>query len=329
MPLPANLVGTSFSVDDVGVGTSIGTSPAIFTEVTPLATDLIGGVTLGGGATLTVASVGTPDTNGAQAISLRVNSANPLVNGALLSGSTIGVDLNDFAVTGTLLGVPATFYITNSPAQQPAVGATVSLAATSANIGFTPACYCAGTLIRTERGERAVERLSVGDLVVTQSGALEPIRWIGMRSYGGRFLAGHDHLLPVRFCAGSLGDGVPARDLLVSPQHAMLLDGVLIAAGLLVNGVTIVRERFAKRVDYYHIELSVHDVIWAEGAASETYIDDDNREMFHNARTFAALYPDAARATACYCAPRVTDGFAVEDVRQRLAARADLFEAAS
>jgi hypothetical protein len=77
-------------------------------------------------------------------------------------------------------------------------------------------------------------------------------------------------------------------------------------------------------VTYFHIELERHDVILAEGAPSESFVDDDSRGMFHNAAEYAALYPDAAPAPALYCAPRVTGGFALEAIRHRLAVRAGL-----
>ncbi len=186
------------------------------------------------------------------------------------------------------------------------------------NAGYSVACYCHGTRILTPGGEVPVEALAIGDLVVTAAGASEPVRWIGRRSYAGRFLAGRTHLLPILFRAGSLGDGLPRRDLLVSPAHAMFLDGVLVPAASLVNGTSIVQDHACDRVDYVHVELAHHDAILAEGAASETFLDDDSRAMFHNYREFAALYPDAP-APANFFAPRVEDGYVLEAIRQRLA----------
>jgi len=82
-------------------------------------------------------------------------------------------------------------------------------------------------------------------------------------------------------------------------------------------------------VEYFHVELESHDVILAEGAPSETFIDDDSRGMFHNAREYRALYPDeAARAGAHYCAPRLEEGYGVEAVRRRVVARAGLLRSA-
>ena len=102
----------------------------------------------------------------------------------------------------------------------------------------------------------------------------------------------------------------------------MFIDGLLIPARHLVNGSTITREHEVTRVDYFHIELDTHDVILAEGATSETFIDDDNRGMFHNAAEYRKLYPNAPEPTR-FCAPRVDDGYELETIRQRLALLAE------
>ena len=86
------------------------------------------------------------------------------------------------------------------------------------------ACYCRGTLIATERGEVAVEDMAIGDRVVTESGALRPIKWIGRRSYAGRFVMGRSDMLPVCIKSGALADNVPRRDLWISPNHAMYFE---------------------------------------------------------------------------------------------------------
>jgi hypothetical protein len=184
------------------------------------------------------------------------------------------------------------------------------------------ACYCAGTLIQTDRGEVPVETLQIGDRLITMSDVMRPIKWIGKRSYGGRFIMGRKDILPICFKTGSLGDGVPKRDLWISPHHAMYLQGVLIEARDLVNDLTVTQAEWVDKVEYFHIELESHDVIVAEGALSETFVNDDSRGMFNNVHEYKGLYPDAVVADARYCAPRVRDGYEIEAVRQVIDARA-------
>ena len=182
------------------------------------------------------------------------------------------------------------------------------------------ACYCAGTLIATPGGERPVERLAIGDLVLTADGRAEPGRGSGRRSSAGRFLTGRRNLLPIRIAAGALGGSLPRRDLLVSPCHAMLLDGMLVPAASLVDGLGITQVTAMGRVDYLHVELDRHDAVLAEGAPSETFLDDDSRMMFHNAAEHAVLFPGATgHGPPVWCAPRVSHGYALEALRRRLA----------
>ena len=154
-------------------------------------------------------------------------------------------------------------------------------------LAFAPlssvACYCAGTRIRTDRGEVAIEALSVGDRVVTVSGACEPIKWIGRRRYRLSGRGGGIDMRPVLIRRGAMADELPRRDLSVSPEHALWIDGVLVPARLLTNGITILGRDDLADVEYIHLELAAHDVIFAEGLPAETYLDLGNRAMFENA----------------------------------------------
>ena len=203
-------------------------------------------------------------------------------------------------------------------------GTTFTVSQASGFVDVGAVCYCPGTLIETERGQTRVEDLKIGDEVMTMSGAVRPIKWIGRRSYNGRFAAGQKNILPVCIKAGALDANVPRRDLWISPHHAMYIDGVLIEAKDLVNGASIVQAERADKVDYFHIELETHDVIIAEGALAESFVDDDSRGIFHNAHDYSALYPEAVTGTAQYYAPRLEHGYEVEAIRQRIALRAGL-----
>src|SRR5262249_38060786 len=160
--------------------------------------------------------------------------------------------------------------------------------------------------------------------VITLGGAARPIKWIGRRGYRRSFLG--KNVIPIRICAGALAENIPQRDLYVSPDHAIYLDEVLIAAEHLVNGVSIVRCDDVDSVQYFHAELDRHDVIVAEGAAAETFVDCDNRQMFHNASEFAQLYPADSTPGWAFCAPRIEGGPRLDRIRRKLAARAGVPE---
>jgi T5SS/PEP-CTERM-associated repeat protein len=154
------------------------------------------------------------------------------------------------------------------------------------------ACFVAGTRILTAVGHAAVENLRVGDMVPTRFGGTVPIRWIGHRRLDCRRHPDPRLLQPIRIGSGAFGDGIPARDLLVSPDHALFIDNVLVPARLLVNGASIVRETQCRKVTYYHVELDRHDILLAEGLPAESYLDTGNRAMFENAKQPLRLHPD-------------------------------------
>jgi hypothetical protein len=183
------------------------------------------------------------------------------------------------------------------------------------------ACYLRGTMIATPSGERAIESLAIGYPVLTAAGEAEPIRWIGRRAYKTRFARCNPDVAPIRIAANALADGVPSRDLYVSPLHAMFIDGVLVPATDLVNGATISEQPATRDIEYFHIELAEHAVLLANGAPSESFVDDDSRMIFHNAYDYFALYPDAPPRPAIYCAPRISAGEALDAIRRRITSR--------
>jgi hypothetical protein len=150
------------------------------------------------------------------------------------------------------------------------------------NTGDFAFCLLAGTLVLCPEGERPVESLAPGDLVLTAGGATAEIRWVGRQTMPRPALRAAG--APVRITAGALADGVPMRDLLVSPDHAVLVDGLLVNARALVNGTTI-RQSVAEapaQVTFLHLELDRHDIIVADGAPVESFLDDVSRAGFDN-----------------------------------------------
>jgi hypothetical protein len=153
-------------------------------------------------------------------------------------------------------------------------------------------CFYAGTLIKTPKGEIPVEALKRDDLVFTQDGCAKPVSWLGRQTVSTTF-ADKLRVLPIRIKAGALADNVPARDLLISPDHAVLVNGALIQAGALVNGNSIVREsRVPPEFTYYHVELDDHSLILAENTPAETFVDNVDRLGFDNWSEHEAIYPE-------------------------------------
>jgi len=194
-------------------------------------------------------------------------------------------------------------------------------------------CFAAGTRIMTAHGEVAVEALRAGDLVVTlglRGPWLRPVRWVGRRAVDCARHPRPQSVLPVVILPGALGPGVPHRALRVSPDHALYLDGRLVPAGRLVDGQAILQPAGARRVVYHHVELDAHDVILAEGAAAESWLDGGNRAQFDNGGALVALHPEFAPAgPVSPCAPMATEGLEIARLRQRIAARRSAGRAAA
>ena len=200
--------------------------------------------------------------------------------------------------------------------------ASVSTLADSAldTSAFT-VCFFPGTLIATPSGERKVEELVSGDLVLIGDcraipatwiarmrqhfrqrlgfAPAVPIKWIGRQTVSTRF-GPAERLMPIRFAAGSLGGGggrplPPHSVLTVTADHAVLVDGVLCEAGSLVNGTTITRvplSEFGDGYTVFHVETEAHEIVLANGAQAETFIDNVSRRAFDNFAEFEALHGD-------------------------------------
>jgi hypothetical protein len=156
-------------------------------------------------------------------------------------------------------------------------------------------------MIATPAGERAVETLAAGDLVLTAEGVAKPVRWLGS-STKSRIFSDPTSTLPIRIKAGALGENLPTRDLLVSPGHAVLIEGVLVHASALVNGISVVRETATPTVfTYYHVELDSHEVLVAEGVGAESFLIGVDDMSFDN----LAERPADAAIAAELAYPRV------------------------
>jgi hypothetical protein len=166
-----------------------------------------------------------------------------------------------------------------------------------------------------------VEALRPGDLVLTHEGEALPVRWIGERRVNARSHPEPSVVLPIRIRRDAFGPGRPHRDLLVSPDHAIYIDKMLIAARLLANGASVLPDPGIEHPHYFHVELSRHAVLLAEGLPAESYLDTGNRGCFANAGLSIVLHPDFARLdrASTSCAPFVIDPAVVAPIWHRLA----------
>jgi hypothetical protein len=185
-------------------------------------------------------------------------------------------------------------------------------------------CFAEGTRIETACGSTAVELLSPGDLLRTQiGGGLSPITWIGRRKIDTRRHPKPETVWPVRIAANAFDDGTPMRDLYLSPDHAVYLDGVLIPVKYLINNTTIAQVAWHS-VTYYHVELPCHDVVHTEGLPTETYLDVGDHSNFEQEGRVLRLHPEFALRLweAKGCAELVVAGPVVQLWRENLRVRA-------
>ena len=182
-------------------------------------------------------------------------------------------------------------------------------------LGYDLNCYLADTQIATPSGEVAVQDLAVGDAVLTLGGAVQSIVWIGT----GKALVprgARNAATPVVVRKDAIGDNVPSRDLYLTKGHSLFIDDVLIPVEYLVNHRSIVWDDHGGEVTVYHLELAEHAVLLANNTPAESYRDDENRWLFHNANAGWSLPPKPA------CAPVLTGGAIVDAIWYRLLTRA-------
>ncbi len=167
-------------------------------------------------------------------------------------------------------------------------------------------CFARGTLIATEQGDLPVEQLVAGMKVMTRDHGLQELRWTGARALGATVLELNPNLRPIRVTAGALGNGLPRRDLIVSPQHRILVRSkiaqkmfgsaeVLVAAKQLlqVTGIDIASD--VETVEYFHLLFDQHEVVFSEGAETESLYTGSEalKSVGHAAREeIFAIFPE-------------------------------------
>jgi len=186
-------------------------------------------------------------------------------------------------------------------------------------------CFAAGTHIATLNGDMPIEDLAAGDLVNAHFSGTAPVKWIGRRHVDCTRHPDPRKVWPVRVAAGTFGPCQPSRDLTLSPNHAVYVNGDLIPISRLINGLSIVQVP-VDEVTYYHVELAEHDLLLAEGLLAESYLDVGDRANFANGGEQLRLYPDFATTSpdvaAAWetrgCAPLILHGPRLEAVRSWL-----------
>jgi hypothetical protein len=263
----------------------------------------------------------------------------PTTNGTItgvISGFTTGnVDEIEFAGYGSTASVTAGNGGTVTISQGGNSVSVIIAGVTSgehlqlSNGGFLEVCFLEGTHILAEDGERKVETLRAGDMVATLRNGqhvLQPVHWVGNRSVKITDSKMED-AYPVRIRAGAFADAVPHRDLLITQEHCVFVDGKLIPARMLVNGRSIIVDRTIGSYTYYHIELEQHGILLSEGLTTESYLDTGNRGNFANHEAIA-IRPDFSVNAAHKswetdaAAPLTVDRAAVEPVWRMLDERA-------
>ncbi|WP_420011146.1 Hint domain-containing protein [Tateyamaria sp.] len=153
-------------------------------------------------------------------------------------------------------------------------------------------CFARGTLIATPGGTTEVQDLRIGDDILTADGAQTRVLWVGRQTVFPA-LQRSDRLLPVRIRQDAFGAGLPTQDLVVTADHGMVVDELVINASALVNGTSIQWVEVSElplTVVYYHVETENHQVILANGVPTETFVDHAGRQNFDNFHEFQALY---------------------------------------
>jgi autotransporter passenger strand-loop-strand repeat protein len=286
---------------------------------------LSGSLTFVSGGTLDFAAVASAG-YGDQAILSGFGVGSIIDEAAIASGATLGTTTSNGYTSATITsgGVSETLTFSGSIASNLALNPDGT---GGVELTYVP-CFARGTRVMTERGEVAVEALSIGDHVVTLDGAAVPVVWIGYRTVDCARHPNPEAVMPVRIQAHAFGRNRPGRDLLLSPDHAIFAEDVLIPVKHLVNGGTI-RQLGVSTITYYHVELPRHAVIRAEGLPAESYLDSGDRGSFASRDGTEAVHPVWGGETrdrqllwdACGAAPLCVTGPALDRVRAILAAQ--------
>ncbi|MDN7354574.1 MULTISPECIES: Hint domain-containing protein [Acetobacter] len=255
-------------------------------------------------------------------------SYNPLTN-----TTTIGDGVSLLGILGigraiTLSGDP--FDLTNTGTHNWLAGTYGKNFTQSDGNGGVITCFLSDSMIRTPEGDVAVQDIQVGDSVVAYVDGQQQVRkvvWAGKAHVTVKAGLPDDEAgYPVRILKGALAEGVPYKDMLVTPEHCLLFNGLFTPVRMLVNGASIFYDHSITSYDYYHIETEQHSVIVADGVMTESYLDTGNRGSFRQEGTVVSLNAGSHKTVRTWAedaaAPLVVDQSVVEPIFRKIEARA-------
>ncbi|MBO1358591.1 Hint domain-containing protein [Acetobacter sacchari] len=191
-------------------------------------------------------------------------------------------------------------------------------------------CFLAGSMIRTPKGDLPVEDLKIGDEIVTLLGGVEDLRsvvWVGSKKVIAEVGRPVDQAgYPIRILRNAIADGVPYKDMLITPEHGLLFDGNFVPARMLVNDRSVFYDRSITEYEYYHVETEKHSVIVADGAPTESYLDTGNRQTFRQHGPVARLGGKPRSWANDGAAPLEVRRHVVEPIFRRIEERAVKFQ---
>lgn len=191
------------------------------------------------------------------------------------------------------------------------------------------ACFCKGSLIRTSKGDIPVEELQIGDEVfvyddATLKGTMRRLTWVGQSHAVVRSRLPDDQAgYPVRLLKDAISEGVPYKDMLITSEHCLFLNGRFVPVRMLVNGRSIFFDKSTKSYDYYHIETERHSVIMADGVMTESYLDTGNRSAFRQPGAVVSIKQSRYLTWEDAAAPLDVSRLFVEPLFHKLKNRAD------
>jgi len=255
---------------------------------------------------------GVPDPNESVIVTINGSTYSTHYDGfADMGGTTISFDVITLTaldpIPGPLDGLQ--YGISTDPTWAPNISTSVGSALDPNH--YTTFCFVAGTLVDANGKNTAVEDLRIGDEVTTSLNGLQKVVWVGSRKISDQTAK---HILPIRIEAGALGENLPKRDLLVSPQHRVLLNDwraellfgepeVLVAAKHLVNDTDIRVATDLEEFEYFHIMFDSHQTIFSEGLPTESFHPGDMamKSLSEESRAeVLELFPELAENTASY-----------------------------